>query len=77
MTSTTITFDDKSHRTRHIGFLLQPNFTMMAVCSAIEPLRMANQLSGEKLYSWTMISEDGHPVSASDGLSLNVNCSWL
>lgn len=75
MTATTITFDDKSHRTRHIGFLLQPNFTMMAVCSAIEPLRMANQLSGEKLYSWTMISEDGHPVSASDGLSLNVNCS--
>ena len=53
-----------------VGFLLLDNFTMIALASAIEPLRMANQLKGQELYSWIMISEHGGPVSASDGLSL-------
>ncbi|NRA52676.1 MAG: GlxA family transcriptional regulator [Gammaproteobacteria bacterium] len=59
----------------HIGFLLQPNFTMLALSSAIEPLRMANQLSGKTLYRWTTISEDGRSVTASDGLTLSVDSS--
>ena len=58
---------------KHIGFLLQPNFTMLALSSAIAPLRMANQLSGEKLYRWTIISEDGGVVTASDGLKIEVD----
>ncbi|MDX1655879.1 MAG: GlxA family transcriptional regulator, partial [Candidatus Competibacteraceae bacterium] len=31
---------------------------------------MANQLSGQELYRWTVISRDGQPVAASNGLSL-------
>ncbi|WP_432474534.1 GlxA family transcriptional regulator [Amphritea sp. HPY] len=58
-----------------VGFLLLDNFTMIALASAMEPLRMANQLSGEELYSWHMITEDGNPVSASDGLSFNADFS--
>lgn len=58
-----------------IGFLLLDNFTMMALASAIEPLRMANQLSGEELYSWHIVSEKGDAVSASDGLSFNSDFS--
>jgi len=57
----------------NIGFLLQPNFTMLALSSAIEPLRMANQLSGKTLYRWTTISEDGRSVTASDGLNISVD----
>ena len=57
----------------HIAFLLQPNFTMLALSSAIEPLRMANQLSGETLYKWTIVSEDGRAVHASDGLTVEVD----
>lgn len=75
MTSAINTSDAKNNKTQHIGFLLQPNFTMMALSSALEPLRMANQLSGKKLYTWTMISENGDAVTASDGLSVNVDCS--
>ncbi|MFT7315121.1 MAG: transcriptional regulator GlxA family with amidase domain, partial [Paraglaciecola sp.] len=75
MTSAIQTYDNKSIKTLHIGFLLQPDFTMMALTSALEPLRMANQLSGKILYAWTMISEDGDAVTASDGLSVNVDCS--
>jgi transcriptional regulator GlxA family with amidase domain len=75
MISAINTYDGKNNKTQHIGFLLQPNFTMMALSSALEPLRMANQLSGKILYTWTMISEDGDAVAASDGLSVNVDCS--
>jgi len=60
-------------KTFHIGFLLQPNFTMLALSSAIEPMRMANQLSGETLYRWTIVSEDGRSVSSSDGLKIEVD----
>jgi transcriptional regulator GlxA family with amidase domain len=57
----------------HIGFLLQPNFTMLALSAAIEPIRMANQLSGKELYRWTILSEDGGVVTSSDGLRVEVD----
>ncbi|MFM9597860.1 hypothetical protein ACKI1O_52245, partial [Streptomyces scabiei] len=53
-----------------IGFLLLDNFTMIALASAVEPLRMANQLSGKELYDWYTITEDGGPVFASDGIQI-------
>ncbi|MDN0085318.1 GlxA family transcriptional regulator [Crenobacter sp. SG2305] len=55
----------------HIGFLLLPNFSMIAFSNAVEPLRMANHLSRKKLYRWTMLSSDGEAVAASNGLSLS------
>lgn len=51
-----------------IGFLLLDNFTLISLASAIEPLRMANQLAGRELYRWYTISLDGAVVKASDGL---------
>ncbi len=50
------------------GFLLLPDYTMMSLASAVEPLRMANELSGQELYQWLLITEDGKPVPASDGI---------
>ncbi|SJN52790.1 GlxA family transcriptional regulator [Vibrio ruber] len=58
-----------------IGFLLLNNFTMIALASAVEPLRMANQLSGKELYDWYTITEDGEPVSASDGITVTPDTS--
>jgi len=57
------------------GFLLLNNFTLISMASAIEPLRMANRLSGQPHYSWTTISEGGSSVTASDGLSVKVDAS--
>lgn len=51
-----------------LGFLLLNNFTLISLASAIGPLRMANQLTGRKLYRWYTLSLDGTPVCASDGL---------
>lgn len=52
------------------GFLLLPRYSMIALSSVIEPLRMANQLSGRPLYDWITLSADGQPVLASNGLQI-------
>lgn len=56
--------------TERIGFFLVPNFSMMALSSATEPLRAANRMSGKPLYSWHLISADGEAVSSSSGFAL-------
>jgi transcriptional regulator GlxA family with amidase domain len=43
--------------------------------SAVEPLRMANRLSGRPFYRWRTIGETGEDVLASDGLSVNAEYS--
>lgn len=52
-------------------FLLLPGFSMMGLMSSIEPLRVANRFKDE-LYDWRLLSVDGGPVQASNGMSLNV-----
>lgn len=52
-----------------IAFYLVPRFSMMAFSSALEPLRMANQRAGTTLFSWTLVSTDGEPVEASNGVA--------
>jgi AraC family transcriptional regulator, carnitine catabolism transcriptional activator len=51
-------------------FLLLPEFSSIGFMSAIEPLRVANRFAGE-LYRWHILSADGGPVAASNGISLN------
>ena len=58
-----------------IGFLLLDNFTLISLASAVEPLRMANQLSGKELYRWYTLSQSGAPVFASDGLQITPDAS--
>lgn len=58
-----------------IGFYLVPQFSMLAFSSALEPLRMANQLSGQSLYRWSLISSDGRPVESSNGIVFDVEHS--
>ncbi|WP_017431382.1 GlxA family transcriptional regulator [Vreelandella jeotgali] len=53
-----------------IGFLLLPRFAMVAFFSAVEPLRIANRISGNCLFDWDVISQDGGPVTASNGMTL-------
>ena len=63
--------DDKSGvKPEHFGFLLVPNYSMIAFTSAIEPLRMANRTAQKPLYSWTIYTLDGEPVRASNGLEI-------
>jgi len=53
------------------GFLTLPSYSMIALTSAVEPLRMANRLCKQEVYKWSIVSLDGQPVAASNGLSLS------
>lgn len=62
-----------SVRTREFAFLALPHFTLLAFSSAIEPLRIANQLSQQPLYGWSLFSMDGAPVESSAGVRIAVD----
>lgn len=57
-----------------IHFLLLPAFSMMGFVSAIEPLRVANRFR-PNTYRWQVVTPDGGPVVASNGMSLNADVS--
>ena len=59
--------------TQTVGFLLTPNFSMIAFSAAIEPLRSANRLTMKKLYDWSLFTIDGAPVRASNDIEINPN----
>jgi AraC family transcriptional regulator, glycine betaine-responsive activator len=56
---------------RRYVFLTVPSYSMIALTSAVEPLRMANRLCQRDVYSWSIASLDGAPVPASNGLALS------
>jgi transcriptional regulator GlxA family with amidase domain len=58
---------------RDFYFLMLPKMTMLAFSAAVEPLRIANQLTGKCLYRWYLLSEDGQPVRCSNGVSIVVD----
>ncbi|WP_425043729.1 GlxA family transcriptional regulator [Primorskyibacter sp. S87] len=51
-------------------FVLLPKTTMLALAAAIEPLRIANQLTKKPLFTWHTMTEDGEPVMCSNGLRI-------
>ena len=52
----------------YYGFFMVPDFPLLAFSSAIEPLRMANRLSNQVLYQWSLFSIDDAAVMASNGM---------
>lgn len=54
-------------KTQHFAFLLLEEFSHLAFSCAVEPLRIANLVSGEELYSWSFGSEQGQQVTCSNG----------
>jgi transcriptional regulator GlxA family with amidase domain len=60
------------HPLVHFGFLPLPGFSMIALTSAVEVLRMANYIGRRDDYRWSMLSASAGQVEASNGLSLPV-----
>ncbi len=61
---------------RHFVFALVDDFTHIAFSCAIEPLRLANLVSGRTLYRWSFASADGRPVKSSNGIVTHVDHSF-
>ena len=53
------------------AFLTLPRYSMIALSNAVEPLRMANNITGEAVYAWSIASLDGTATAASNGLQLS------
>ena len=60
---------------RRFAILLFQGFPMMAFSAVIEPLRAANALGAEPSYSWSIVTLDHKPITASNGISLNPDFS--
>ncbi|MBA3910320.1 MAG: AraC family transcriptional regulator [Rhodobacter sp.] len=56
----------KAAAPRRFVFLLLDKFTMLNFAGAIEPLRLANRVAGEALYSWALCGE-GTEKTCSNG----------
>lgn len=55
-------------RPDRVSFLLIPNFSMSAFTAMLEPMRLVNYSTGRTLYDWEILSRDGEPVAASNGV---------
>lgn len=62
--------DERFGSTETIGFLLLPEFPAYAFVLASEALRVANQNAGARLFSAYLITADGKPVSAGNGMTI-------
>ncbi len=50
------------------GFVVVPNFSLIALSACVDPLRIANQLLGGETYRTVLLSMDGGLVASSDGI---------
>lgn len=52
-----------------IGFWLTEGFDFYALAAALEPLRRANEAAGHGVCEWQILSTEGHPLKASNGIA--------
>ena len=70
--------DDPSDAHLVIDFLMVPDFSLIALAAAMEPLRLANRVAGRELYRWRITSLDGQTmVAGGGGIRVLILCSGL
>ncbi|UWQ79034.1 GlxA family transcriptional regulator [Leisingera sp. S132] len=60
---------------RHIGFLLFPGFPMACLTAAVDTLHTANELAGQQVFRWSLVTETGARATASAGVPFEADCS--
>jgi len=65
--------DNEDRPAKRFVFLLTPKLSMIALASAVDPLRLANRMSGNDVYVWEFVSETGLPVACSNGARIEVD----
>jgi transcriptional regulator GlxA family with amidase domain len=55
-------------RPQRFGFLLLPNFSMIALGASVDPLRLANSVLGRVAYEYVTLGIDLAPLRSSDGI---------
>ena len=62
---------------RRFIFVLMEHFTLLSFSSALDALRIANRMSGKKLYDWTFIGENEEFVSCSAGTQFKLDTTLI
>lgn len=63
---------------RRYVFLLLPGFSPLGMTCAQEALALANRFTeGRRYYDWLLLSEDGGPVTAWNGLQVSVDAGLI
>ena len=60
-----------TNKPRSLSIVLLPRFNMMTLTTVIEPLRIANYLSTDELFTWQYHSPEPGIVHASNGMQCN------
>jgi transcriptional regulator GlxA family with amidase domain len=60
-------------RPTRVLLLVLPRFSLLSFTAAIEPMRVANRLTGSKLYEWLLVSQGGGAVRASNSTLINTD----
>ena len=55
-----------------VTFLVLSGCSIMCVASAVDPLRAANRIAGERKFDWRIVSPDGEPPVTTSGLPVAV-----
>lgn len=63
----------KKSEPRRFVFLLLDKFTMINFAGAIEPLRLANHVTGYPIYSWALCGENGTEQTCSNGATFKLD----
>ena len=58
---------------RRFVFVLLDQFTLLCYACAVESLRIANRMSGKKLYEWRVIGEGGETATCSAGTAFQLD----
>lgn len=68
-----VDISDPEAKSRTFVFVLLREFTLLSFTGAVEPLRLANRMSGKPLYNWRVLSETGEAVESSSGIVIGVD----
>lgn len=64
----------ESLATYDVAIIVVPNYSQLTLAALVEPMRMANTLSGRELYKWRICSDRRDAVVSSSGFTLTMDC---
>jgi transcriptional regulator GlxA family with amidase domain len=64
---------DVPDKPRRFVFVLLDQFTLLCYACAVESLRIANRMAGQKLYDWRVIGEGGQTATCSAGTAFKLD----
>src|SRR5262249_7924972 len=69
--------EDGTLAPKRFAVLIFPSFPLMAFSAVVEPLRAANTIASQQLYSWRIVGPDEGVVVASNGIAVTPHFSAL